>query len=104
MEVEQFQEKIVEFCKAWEDYRGLRHTEQNIFNHLIEEIGELARQFVNKDKGRGKFDCEQFDNAIGDILIHLTCLANLRGLKVEKLIEEIIKEDSKRLLKKVNKN
>jgi NTP pyrophosphatase (non-canonical NTP hydrolase) len=102
MEVNQFQDKIVKFCKEWEKYREFKHTEQNTFNHLVEEMGELASQFVNRDKGRKEFDGNEFDNAIGDILIHLVCLANLRGLSVEQLIDQIIKEDSKRLLEKSN--
>lgn len=102
MEVREFQNRIIDFCKAWENYRGIKHTEQNTFNHLIEEIGELARQFVNRDKGRKEFDGEEFDNAIGDILIHLVCLADLRGISIEGLIKNIIDEDSKRLTKPGN--
>ena len=102
MEVKEFQEKIVAYCKEWEKYRNIKHTEQNTFNHLVEEMGELASQFVNRDKKRREFDDNEFDNAIGDILIHLVCLANLRGLSIEQLINEIIKEDSKRLLEKGN--
>ncbi|MBT3408752.1 hypothetical protein HOK68_00315 [Candidatus Woesearchaeota archaeon] len=97
MEVNEFQEKIVTFCKEWEKYRNIKHTDQNTFNHLVEEVGELASQFVNRDKGRKEFNANKFDNAIADIFIHLVCLADLRNLNIEKLLNETIEKDSKRL-------
>lgn len=93
MEVKELQKKVTEFNKAWHKKRGHSPTEQASFNHLVEEVGELARQFVNRDTGREKFDPDEVENAIGDILIHLIDLATQRGLDIEKVIQKILKED-----------
>ena len=98
MEVEEFQQKIVEFMKKWEKYSGYLNSEQGTFNHIVEEVGELARQFVNRDARKDKFSDKELDDAIGDILFHTFELAHLRGIKVEKLMNDIIEEGLKRLL------
>ena len=100
MEVDDFQKEIVKFMELWAKKRGARPSEQSAFNHLIEEVGELAREFVNRDKRKNKFSDAELDNAIGDIFVHLVILAELRNIKVEQLIMDIIKKDKKRLLKK----
>jgi NTP pyrophosphatase (non-canonical NTP hydrolase) len=99
MEVEEFQKEIVKFMKMWAKKRGSPDTEQLTFNHLVEEVGELAREFVNRDARKDKFSDKEYDNTIGDILVNLVVLAELRGVKIEKLVMDIIREDSKTLLK-----
>ncbi len=100
MEVDKFQEEIAKFIKMWEKKQGFPHSEQTTFNHIVEEVGELAREFVSRDIRKDKFSDEEFDNAIGDSLIHLIALAELRGIKIEKLIMDIVDEDRKRFLNK----
>lgn len=100
MEVNKFQKEIIEFMALWEKKLGVPYSEQKTFNHLVEEVGELAREFVNRDLRPDKFSDKELDNAIGDTLIHLVVLAELRGIKIEKLILEIMEEDKKRILKK----
>jgi NTP pyrophosphatase (non-canonical NTP hydrolase) len=99
MEVDDFQKEIFKFMNMWAKKRGSPDTEQLTFNHLIEEMGELAREFVNRDARKDKFSDKEYNNAIGDILINLVLLAELRGVKIEKLVKDIIREDSKGLLK-----
>ncbi|MBU1975551.1 MAG: hypothetical protein KKG59_04055 [Nanoarchaeota archaeon] len=94
MEISKLQEQIDEFNKAWEQKRGYKGSEQICFNHLIEEVGELSRQFVNKDTGRDKCASAEIENAIGDIFIHLIDLANKRGLDIEKTVLKILEKDT----------
>lgn len=98
MEVEEFEKKIIDLNNKWEKKLGVTFTEQTTFNHIVEEVGELARQFVNRDARKDKFNDKEVDDAIGDILFQTFELAHLRGIKVEKLIKDIIEEGSKRLL------
>ena len=100
MEVDQFQKEIVKFMELWAKKQGSRPSEQSTFNHLIEEVGELAREFVNRDIRKDKFSDAEFDNAIGDIFVHLVVLAELRNIKIEELIMGIIEKDKQRFLKK----
>jgi|SRR3989344_5671946 len=99
MKVDEFQKEIVRFMELWAKTKGIRFSEQSTFNHLIEEVGELAREFVNREIRKDKFCDEKFDNAIGDILVHLVVLAELRNIKIEQLIMDIIEKDKKRFLK-----
>lgn len=99
MNVKDFQNKIVEFVSAWDNKRNAKPSEQLTFNHLVEEIGELAREYVNQQSRRDKFSEEELNNAIGDAFMQLVKLAHLRGLDIEEVVLKIIKEEQK-LLKK----
>ncbi len=99
MKVNDFQNKIVEFVLAWDKKRKIKSNEQLIFNHVVEEIGELAREYVNQESRKEKFSEQKLDNAIGDSLMQLVMLAYQRGINIEELILKIIEEEQK-LLKK----
>ncbi|MDA2922551.1 hypothetical protein MYX07_04785 [Patescibacteria group bacterium AH-259-L07] len=99
MDVKDFQNKIVEFVSAWDKKRNTQPNEQLTFNHLVEEVGELAREYVDQQSRRDKFSEEELDNAIGDAFMQLVKLAHLRGLGIEKLVLKIIEEEQE-LLKK----
>lgn len=99
MEVKNFQNKISEFVYAWDKKRNVQPNEQLIFNHIVEEVGELAREYVNQESRKDKFKKEELDNAIGDSLMQLIALASLRGLDIENLILEIINKEQKALEK-----
>ena len=68
------------------------------FIHLTEEIGELAREYVNRDLGRRPYSKENVENAIADIILQIVKLADINGVDIEKLVLDIIKEDEKRLV------
>ena len=99
MDVTDFQTKIVEFVSAWDQKRKAKPSEQATFNHLVEEIGELAREYVNQQSRRDKFSEEKLNNAIGDAVMQLVKLAHLRGFSIENIVLKIVKEEQK-LLKK----
>jgi len=93
MEIKDFQNKISEFVCAWDKKRNAQPNEQLTFNHIVEEIGELAREYVSQESRKDKFKKEELDNAIGDSLMQLVTLASLRGLDIENLILDIIKNE-----------
>ncbi|MFA5030971.1 MAG: hypothetical protein WC495_05280 [Patescibacteria group bacterium] len=97
MQVKEFQNKIVEFSRAWDKKRNVEYTEQLTLIHLVEELGELAREYVNQEARKDKFSPAELDNAVGDALMQLVKLAYLRGLDIEKLVIEIINEEQERL-------
>lgn len=99
MEVKDFQNKIVEFVNAWDKKRNTQPNEQLTFTHLVEEIGELAREYVNQQSRKDKFKKEELDNAIGDALMQLVKLAHLRGIDIEELVLKIVKDEQKFLKK-----
>ncbi len=100
MEVKEFQNKILEFLSEWDKKRGDAPAKQKTFNQLIEEIGELARQYVNKETRKEGYDEKEIENAIGDIFMQLTRLAHLHGLNIEQTVLKIIKEEQEILKNK----
>lgn len=97
MEVRELQAKILELEAKWSEKRNYTPTEQALFNYLIEEVGGLARQFVNLDQGQDRYNEAELENSLGDILIIIVQLATLRGLDVEDVLVEIVEEETKDL-------
>ena len=97
MEVKDFQNKIIEFVSKWGEKRKTTPSEQETFNHLVEEIGELARQYVNQESRKEEYNEEEIKDAIGDILMQTIKLAHLRGLDIEETVLEIIEKEQKLL-------
>ncbi len=97
MEVKDFHNKIIKFIAAWDKKRKVSSNEQSAFIHLIEEIGELAREYVNRESRKDRYSEKELENAIGDAFMWLVKLAHIRGLDIEKVVLEIIKEEQKLL-------
>ena len=93
MEVKNFQNEIFNFVLAWDNKRNVTPSEQVTFVHLVEEVGELAREYVNKESRKDKFSDDELNNAIGDALMQLIKLAQLRNVDIENLILKIIKNE-----------
>ena len=97
MEVKGFQKQIVEFLRKWDQKRNSAADEQSTLNHLVEEVGELATQYVNKKERKDQFSPEKLEDAIGDILMQTIRLADLKGVDVQELVSRIIKEEEIKL-------
>lgn len=97
MEVRELQERIVEYARLWEQKQNHHPTEQFVLIHLVEEIGELAREYVSEEIRPNRFDKDRLDNAIADILILVFRMAGLRDLDVERLVLDTMETDSARL-------
>jgi NTP pyrophosphatase (non-canonical NTP hydrolase) len=75
------QSNIYDLIRQWADERGIYKTgdTKTQFVKLQEETGELARAILKNDK-------LEFMDAIGDMVVVLTNLAALDGLKIEDCI------------------
>ena len=69
---------IYDLIRQWADERGIYRNgdSKTQYTKLCEESGELARAILKKDKA-------ELIDAIGDMIVVLTNLAALEGLKVE---------------------
>lgn len=69
---------VYDLIRQWADERGIYKNGdcKTQFAKLMEESGELARAILKDDKA-------EFVDAIGDMIVVLTNLAALEGLKVE---------------------
>ncbi len=97
MEVKEFQKKIVDFVSKWDKKRNVKSSEELTFIHLIEEIGELAREYVNKKSRKEKYNKEKVENAICDIIMQTFKLADMNKIDIEKAVNKVINEESKLL-------
>ena len=86
-----------ELIRMWAKDRGLydkgnSHTQ---YVKLIEEAGELAQSILKQDK-------PEIQDAIGDMVVVLTTLADLEGFKIEDCIDSAYTEISTRRGKMLN--
>lgn len=78
VDVVEEQPNVYDLIRQWADERGIYRSgdTKTQFAKLQEEAGELARSILKNDK-------PEFIDAIGDMVVVLTNLAALEGLKIE---------------------
>jgi len=72
---------VYDLIRQWADERGIYRNgdSKTQYTKLCEESGELARAILKKDKA-------ELIDAIGDMVVVLTNLAALEGLKIEECV------------------
>jgi len=93
MDLKQFQNEVKELFDKISEKRNVRQAKEDLFIHLIEEIGELARQITNEKIRREKFDLENLKEEIADSIIFLTLLASQYNID----LPETLKKDIEKL-------
>lgn len=88
------QKEVNKVMKLWKIKKGESHTKELVYIHLVEEVGEVARQLVNQGVRKEQYDPEKFEHDIGDVIVFCTYLASLYGLDVEEIVKKVIKEDN----------
>ena len=92
MEIKKLQEKTDEIINKMDAKTNCKHDINNTIIHLIEEIGELAKE-LNKPNIRNKpIDREELGNEIADVLFFITRIANLNEIDLEASINNKIKK------------
>jgi len=86
MEVDELQRRILDFSNRWHQARGYEPDELVNFAHLVEEVGELATQYVNERARPSNYDESELEDAIADILLQLVSLAARRNVNIERLL------------------
>ncbi len=96
MEVRGLQKKITQSMQKWDRLRRKRYSKNAAFAHLVEEVGELAEEFVNKERNPKEYRREKLIDALGDIMIYVVLLASIYKVDIEDLLVSILKNDEKR--------
>jgi phosphoribosyl-ATP pyrophosphohydrolase len=88
---------IFDNIRYWANSRGLyiQGDGKTQYIKLLEEAGELAQALLKEDK-------HEIKDAIGDMVVVLTNLAELEGFTIEECIESAYGEISKRTGKMIN--
>jgi NTP pyrophosphatase (non-canonical NTP hydrolase) len=91
------EQNIFDSIRTWAKVRGLyeKGDENTQYVKLQEEAGELAKALLKNDQ-------PEVIDAIGDIIVVLTNLAHLRGVKIEDCIDSAYNVISKRTGKMIN--
>lgn len=70
---------------------NLEHNKDTVFPHLIEELGEMAREIYNEKANRREdFNKEKFGEELIDVLTQLLILAKDYDIDVEETFKKKI--------------
>ncbi|MBU0953298.1 MAG: hypothetical protein KKA90_02675 [Nanoarchaeota archaeon] len=92
MDLEEAQKKIMEFANHREAAYGFTKTPELILIHLLEELGEVARELSNKGLKRGVFDQEKLKEEVVDVLLETLVLAGHLDIDLEQMITRKIEQ------------
>jgi len=91
MDIKQFQKEILEVFSQMDKMPNRReHTKQSALIHLMEEVGEIARQVTSEVHRPEKFDKENLGTELADTLIFMVVLAKLYDVDLSKEMQESI--------------
>ena len=91
MDIKQFQKEILEVFPQMDEMPNRRkHTKQSALIHLMEEIGEIARQVTSEFHRPEKFDKENLGTELADTLMFIVVLAQLYDVDLSKEMQESI--------------
>ena len=86
METIELQKRIMDLIYKMDEKYNCTHDSESTFNHIIEEIGELAKE-LNKPKIRNEQIIKQeLSNEIADVIILLIHLATINDINIEESV------------------
>ena len=98
MNINQYQKEVNNLFDEISKKKNRKPTKEEVFIHLIEEIGELAKQIINEKIRKEKFSLENLKEEIADSILFLTYLASQYNLD----LEETLRKDTEKLKKRFN--
>ncbi len=99
MELKELQQKCASLSKEIREKRGNVATDYVSILHIVEELGEIARELYNSERKRKEFSKENLEEEFADIIMLLLEFANRKDIDVSAAIER--KMDKLRLRHKL---
>jgi len=87
MDLKDFQKQSGELIEKIDAKHSGIHDADTTIIHILEELGEIARQLYNQKIGRDKLDKENLAEEISDCMILLSQLARNFDIDIEKSVE-----------------
>jgi NTP pyrophosphatase (non-canonical NTP hydrolase) len=84
------QDECVKAVHDLDSLKGWDHSSDTIFIHLIEEVGEIARQLYNQKNRKDNFNRENLKDEIADVFILLSKLAEIYDIDIETAVADKI--------------
>ena len=86
MELKDIEKQVVDFSKKRAAAKEFALTPELSYIHLIEEVGEVARQLSNRELRPDLFDEHNLKEEIVDVILEALILANQCNIDLEKEI------------------
>ena len=100
MEIKQFQKEILDVFSQMDKMPNRKeHTKQSALIHLVEEIGEIARQVTNEYHRPEKFNKENLSSELADSLMFIVLIADLYKIDLSNEMKESIERVKNKIAK-----
>ena len=88
MDIKLFQQEILDVFSKMDVMPGKRpHTKQSAVIHMVEEMGEIARQVTSEYHRPENFNKENLGSELADVLMFIVLLAKLYNIDISKEME-----------------
>jgi len=97
MNINKFQEEVIRTFSEMDKMPNIKvHTGQSAVIHLVEEVGEIARQITNEYHRPEKFSKENLGEELADLMMFIVLLAKIYNINIsEEMQKSIDKVDNK---------
>jgi NTP pyrophosphatase (non-canonical NTP hydrolase) len=92
METSQLQNEANNIIEIIDKKLNVNHNEENTIIHLLEELGEVARQVTNKNIRKIARDEKNLEEEIADVQLFIMRLATINNVDIENAIMSKIKK------------
>ena len=96
MDIVEVSRRVYRFQKQRVAELGVELTPELVFFHLSEEIGEIARQLVNKNLPMRKYEVGNLKEEIVQALLDLLVLSEVFNIDLSEALDRKIDEMAKR--------
>ncbi len=92
MEIKEMQAQALQIVEEYNKKHGIEHHKETVFHHLVEEIGELAREIAKEtnDWRKEGFNKEKLATEIVDCISQLLYLAKDYDVDIEETFKKKI--------------
>ncbi len=91
MDLDELQKESERLILKFDAILNGKHDTDTTLIHIMEEMGELAREIYNEKSHRAEFSKKNLAGEIADIYLLTAHLASTKGIKVSEAVAEKIK-------------
>ena len=96
MDITDVSKKVYEIFKRTASELGSELTPELMFMHISEEVGEIARQLVNKNLPMREYSEDNLREEIAQAILDMLALSEIIGMDLPKEIDQKLDSLSKR--------
>ncbi|MFA6073167.1 MAG: MazG nucleotide pyrophosphohydrolase domain-containing protein [Candidatus Woesearchaeota archaeon] len=97
MDIKQFQDEVIESFSIMDKLPNRKpHTKQTATTHLMEEVGEVARQVTSEYHRPEKFNKDNLGEELADTMMFIVLLAKLYDVDIASEMKKSVEKTKKR--------